>query len=219
MNNIYKLVKFDYILIKEYLKTAIYLLLIALMLTASSKSLIGGLVTAITIVSLRLTSLPFETEEKNTIEQFYGFIPVSKKQRVTGRFASIIALGIISLMVSIILQIITLTVIGVDIKFQELMIGVFISSVIYIINISLQIPAYYKYGAIKGRIISFIPLIGFSLFYFIFNKLDNYLINISKIFINSNMYFNLITIITSVFSLVIIIISLKVSNIIYDRKE
>ena len=81
MNNIYKLVKFDYILIKEYLKTAIYLLLIALMLTASSKSLIGGLVTAITIVSLRLTSLPFETEEKNTIEQFYGFIPVSKKQR------------------------------------------------------------------------------------------------------------------------------------------
>ena len=80
MNNIYKLVKFDYILIKEYLKTAIYLLLIALMLTASSKSLIGGLVTAITIVSLRLTSLPFETEEKNTIEQFYGFIPVSKKQ-------------------------------------------------------------------------------------------------------------------------------------------
>ena len=52
MNNIYKLVKFDYILIKEYLKTAIYLLLIALMLTASSKSLIGGLVTAITIVSL-----------------------------------------------------------------------------------------------------------------------------------------------------------------------
>ena len=42
MNNIYKLVKFDYILIKEYLKTAIYLLLIALMLTASSKSLIGA---------------------------------------------------------------------------------------------------------------------------------------------------------------------------------
>lgn len=219
MNNIYKLIKFDYMLTKEYLKTAIYLIVIVIMITISSRSLIGGLVGVITIVSVKLTSLPFEVEEKNTIELFYGFIPVSKKQRVTGRFASIIALGIFSLIISLIIQIIMFIIIGVDIKSQELIIGIFISSVIYIINISVQIPAYYRYGAIKGKFIAILPLISFSIFYFIFDELDNYLMNISKLFINSNMYFNIITISALVFLIVIVTVSLKLSNIIYDRKE
>ncbi|WP_291650867.1 hypothetical protein, partial [Clostridium sp.] len=64
-----------------------------------------------------------------------------------------------------------------------------------------------------------LPLISFSIFYFIFDELDNYLMNISKLFINSNMYFNIITISALVFLIVIVTVSLKLSNIIYDRKE
>ncbi|WMJ79332.1 ABC-2 transporter permease [Clostridium sp. MB40-C1] len=219
MNNVLKSIKLDFMLIKEYFKIFIYILIISVFLSASSKFLIGGLVTSVSILAMRFTSLTFESEEKNNITNLYGILPISKKHHVVGRFIFTIIIGIATLMISLIIQSIILITMGVTITGTTCILGLILSMVVYLFTIALQLPGFYKYGAIKGRMFTLIPLAGFFIVYYLLGKLENWGISTTITFTNAIKDPTLTALIALIITIMISIISMIISVKIYEDKE
>lgn len=179
MHNTMKGAYLDFLLVKEYFKTIIYLFIISIVFSVSIRSISAGMVTAMTILAMRVVSLPFESEERTEINKFYDIIPMLRSQRVYGRYFFTILIGILGAVFSVIIQSIVFLSIGINITIIESMVGLGISLCIYLFSITLQIPFFYRYGAIKGRLAITFPLIGYGLFYYLSGRLANFGIELS----------------------------------------
>lgn len=211
MSKIIKAMHLDFLLIKEYFKTIIYLVLITIILSISIKSISAGLVMAMTILAMRVVSLPFESEEKTGINKFYEMIPILKTQRIYGRYFFTVLIGVVGAIISLLAQLGLFFSMGIRTTIIESAISLIISLFIYIFTISLQIPFFYKFGAIKGRLGTVFPLIGFGAFYYLSGNLINWGIvpNIAIINIfNNNVALGLVMFL---FSTILLTLSIKVS--------
>lgn len=216
MLNIIKVFRLDILLIKQYIKTIIYIMIIPVFLVITSESLVIGVITAMTLIAMRGTSLAFISEEKNSFNRFYGFIPVKKSELIIGRYLFIIIIGLSALIITIVSQAILLSYRGVSILGIDYFIAFILGITIYLFGSSFQLPAFYKFGNTQGAIFAYIPLVAFLLMSYMVGSLDFIGLETSAAILNNEVLFSIILLIISI---ALIFGSLIVSIKIYKNKE
>ena len=153
-----RVAKLDFLLIANYAKYLIWYLVFPFFFFFGTKSLVGGMVTAMCMFSIA-AAFTFQSEESENGGELYDFLPVSRLQRVAGRYLSTLAVGAGGFVCSFVLQVLALTVMRVGITGYEYAMAVLLAAGGFLFLTALQIPAYYRYGAVKGRILSLLPMV------------------------------------------------------------
>lgn len=177
MSNMLKATKLDFSLVRPYFKVIGFTMLLPIAFAAINRSILTGVSFAMCFIAMT-TGYTFSITEKNSMERLYGILPVKKSEMVIGRYLFVLALGALALVVSLITQPIVLRVIGETVEKVDIIsaaIGGLFLSALYTV---FQIPGYYKFGSIKGRVFMYIPVAGFLATLFLLPKIpmDNSII-------------------------------------------
>ncbi|WP_416335046.1 ABC-2 transporter permease [Anaerococcus sp. DFU013_CI05] len=212
-------IKIQWHLIKSYLLPILYYMLIASIMTIQSSSIIFSALLAATLMAMKLTSLPFEVDTNENLDKFYGSLPVSTNDFISSRYGLMIIIGFIGIILSVCLRLILVLIIKKTVSSsEEIICAIILGMIFYVILISLQLPLYYRYGTIKVRLFSIIPVIfyvlGASLY--IYTDVSNNLIEIIG-YLKSNIWLSII--IFLLVSILVGYISFTISNNIVKKKE
>lgn len=217
MNNISKLVQLDKALLKPYYKYFFVIFITPVLMAFSYKDIILSIVFA-TIMIAMTSSYTFSVAEKNDLNRLYGLLPVSKKDIVAARYIFTALLGLVAILLSVIFNSAVLAMIKVPFQTDEVIIGIGVGILLYSLFTAIQLPGFFKFGALKGKLFSFVPLIGLFLMGFIAKSLN--LLSGSKAsslaILNSPFGILMIAIILAV---VLYGISIGISQRIYDKME
>lgn len=160
MNNILKTVKLDFSLIKPYIKTICFTMVLPAVFAAINRSLITGVSFAMCFIAMT-TGYTFSITEKNNMERLYGILPIRKSDLVVGRYAFIIIMGLIALIFSLIVHPLVLRVLGETINALDIISAAITGNFLFTLYTVFQLPGYYRLGSIKGRVFMYIPIAGF----------------------------------------------------------
>lgn len=206
----------ELMLVKDYFKTFILIIIMAIYMAVMQKYIVAGLITSMMILAMRSSSIGFEVEEKSSINNLYGILPVSKEERVKGRFLFTIGTGIVIMLISLLSQMVIFSFMKVSLTANDCLVGFLLGIAVYLICISMQLPGLYKLGAIKGRMFTLIPFVLFFATYYLFQRLKH--LGFSSI-INFNSNILSISVILLTISILITYISLLISIKICKKKE
>lgn len=160
MNNIWKSTRLDFSLVKPYVKTICFTMILPVAFAAINRSLVTGISFAMCFIAMT-TGYPFSITEKNAMERLYGILPIRKSDMVIGRYIFIIIMGVTTLIFSLIAHPVILTILGETISIFDFISAAVIGIFLFALYTVFQLPGYYKLGAIKGRIFMYIPVAGF----------------------------------------------------------
>ncbi len=160
MSNILKAVKLDFSLVKPYIKVIGLTMLLPIVFAAINRSLLTGVSFAMCFIAMT-TGYVFSVTEKNNMERLYGILPVKKSEMVAGRYLFVLALGALALTVSLIAQPVVLRAMGETVGVFDIVGAAVGGLFLFALYTVFQIPGYYKYGSIKGRVFMYIPVAGF----------------------------------------------------------
>lgn len=164
MNNVIKATKLDFALLKPYIKSICVVLLVPIGFTIMTRTLISGVTFAMCVMSMS-SSYTFAVSEKNGMERLYDILPIEKKNLVLGKYLCVCSLGLLALVVSLILQPLVLFALSVPTGMSEVLVAGVTGVVMFLVYVAFQVPGYYKYGSIKGRMFMYVPIAGFLLVY------------------------------------------------------
>ena len=168
---IWKAAKLDFNLLKYYYKSICFTLLIPLAFILLYRTLAVGISFAMFMMAMS-SIYTFSVADKNDMQRLYRILPVSVKALVCGKYLHAFLMGILAVSVSGILQPMVLRMLGVNVSGKEIMTAVLAGMVLYITYVCFQIPAYYKFGPIKGRVFMYVPVVGILLTMFVVEKAD-----------------------------------------------
>ena len=160
MSNILKATKLDFSLVRPYAKAIGFTMLLPIAFAAINRSILTGVSFAMCFIAMT-TGYPFSVTEKNSMDRLYGILPIKKSEMVTGRYLFVLALGALALVVSLITQPIVLRAMGENVGTLDMISAAIGGLFLFALYTVFQIPGYYKYGAIKGRVFMYIPVAGF----------------------------------------------------------
>ncbi|KPI56807.1 hypothetical protein IM33_03040 [Clostridioides difficile] len=186
MNYTIKCMKLDLLLLKPYLKSMLLVLLVPLLITFFTGTLFEGLSFAATVMAMT-TGYTFSVVEKNNLDRFYGFLPVKRNALVLGRYLIIFFTGFAALVFTLLVQVIILNFKTSAPSLQEIVGSFLLCAALFCIYACVQIPGYYRFGSIKGKMFMFIPTVGFLLFYYLVKLLTENTVNSTLNFIPNNM--------------------------------
>lgn len=186
MNYTIKCMKLDLLLLKPYLKSMLLVLLVPLLITFFTGTLFEGLSFAATVMAMT-TGYTFSVVEKNNLDRFYGFLPVKRSALVLGRYLIIFLTGFAALVFTLLVQVIVLKFKTSAPSLQEIVGSFLLCAALFCIYVCVQIPGYYRFGSIKGKMFMFIPTVGFLLFYYLVKLLTENTANSTLNFIPNNM--------------------------------
>ncbi len=215
MSNILKSTKLDIALVKPYFKIICFTLLLPIVFTAINRSLLTGVSFAMCFIAMT-TGYTFSIAEKNNMERLFGILPVRKSELVIGRYVFVLAMGLISLIISLIAQPLVLKVLGETVGVFDIVTAAIAGVFLFALYTVFQIPGYYKYGSIKGRVFMYIPVAGFLITLLLITKSP---VGESKLLftvINSPVLLMLLAVI---FVIAMYVISILVSIKILKNKE
>lgn len=216
MNDILRAVRLDFYLLKYYIKSIIFTILIPIIFVAINRSLLSGIAFSMTMIAMT-SGYTFTVSEKNNMNRLYGILPVSKSDLVIGRYILQLSIGIFTLIFTLSMQTLVLTqLLNLSVSKNDILLSGIIGIVFYILYISFQLPGFYKYGSIKGRIFLYFPVLGFLLTIFVLDKQETDLSSIVK-FVERNTILSLIFLF--ILLLLIYIISILISSKILLSKE
>ncbi len=170
MSNILKVTKLDFSLVKPYLKVISFTMLLPIAFTAINRSITTGVSFAMCFIAMT-TGYPFSITEKNSMERLLRILPIKKGELVIGRYLFVLTLGILALTVSLVTHPIVLGVMGEAVRSEDLIEAAAGGLFLFTLYTVFQIPGYYKYGSIKGRVFMYIPAAGFIVTLFLLPKL------------------------------------------------
>ncbi|MGB4372158.1 MAG: ABC-2 transporter permease, partial [Halanaerobiales bacterium] len=156
MSNILKFTRFDVALVRPYFKTICFTLLIPIAFAVINRSLLTGVSFAMSFIAMT-TGYTFSITEKNNMERLYGILPVRKTELVVGRYVFVLIMGVLSLLVSLVAQPLVLKAVGVEVGVSDIITVAITGIFLYALYTVFQIPGYYKFGSIKGRVFMYIP--------------------------------------------------------------
>ena len=159
MSNILKSAKLDIALVKPYFKTICFTLLLPIVFAAINRSLLTGVSFAMCFIAMT-TGYTFSITEKNSMDRLFGILPVRKSELVIGRYVFVLAMGLLSLVISLIAQPLILKVLGETVDVFDIVTAAIAGAFLFALYTVFQIPGYYKYGSIKGRVFMYIPVAG-----------------------------------------------------------
>lgn len=169
MNNILKSTKLDIELVRPYFKTICFTLLIPLAFVLINRSLFTGVSFAMSFIAMT-TGYTFTITEKNSMDRLYGILPIRKNELVIGRYVFVVILGIFALIFSLITQPLILIALGERILITDIITTAIGGVVLFALYTVFQIPGYYKFGSIRGRVFMYIPVVGFLAVLLILSK-------------------------------------------------
>ena len=170
MSNILKSTKFDIALVKPYFKTICFTLLLPIVFAAINRSLLTGVSFAMCFIAMT-TGYTFSITEKNSMDRLFGILPVRKSELVIGRYVFVLAMGLLSLIISLIAQPLVLKVLGETVGVFNIVTAAIAGVFLFVLYTVFQIPGYYKYGSIKGRVFMYIPVAGFLVTLLLLSKM------------------------------------------------
>ncbi len=215
MSNIWKSAKLDFSLVKPYVKTICFTMVLPVVFAAINRSLLTGISFAMCFIAMT-TGYTFSITEKNSMERLYGILPIRKSDMVIGRYIFIIIMGITALIFSLIAHPAILTILGETISKFDILCAATIGIFLFALYTVFQLPGYYKFGSIKGRVFMYIPVAGFLITLLLITKIP---VGERKLFltvINSPVLLILLAII---FVVAMYVISILVSIKILKNKE
>ena len=160
MSNILKATKLDFSLVKPYVKVIGFTMLLPIAFAAINRSILTGVSFAMCFIAMT-TGYTFSVTEKNSMERLYCILPVKKSEMVMGRYLFVVVLGVIALAVSLITQPIVLRALGETVDPFDIISAAIGGLFLFALYTVFQIPGYYKFGSIKGRVFMYIPVAGF----------------------------------------------------------
>ena len=177
MSNMLKATKLDFSLVRPYFKVIGFTMLLPIAFAAINRSILTGVSFAMCFIAMT-TGYTFSITEKNSMERLYGILPAKKSEMVIGRYLFVLALGALALVVSLITQPIVLRVIGETVEKVDIISAAIGGLFLFALYTVFQIPGYYKFGSIKGRVFMYIPVAGFLATLFLLPKIpmDNSII-------------------------------------------
>lgn len=174
MSNILKSTKLDIALVKPYFKTICFTLLLPIVFAAINRSLLTGVSFAMCFIAMT-TGYTFSITEKNSMDRLFGILPVRKSELVIGRYVFVLAMGLLSLIISLIISLIAqplvLKVLGETVGVFDIVTAAIAGVFLFALYTVFQIPGYYKYGSIKGRVFMYIPVAGFLVTLLLLSKM------------------------------------------------
>ncbi|RAQ29642.1 ABC-2 transporter permease [Hydrogeniiclostridium mannosilyticum] len=170
MSNMLKATKLDFSLVRPYFKVLGFTMLLPIAFAAINRSILTGVSFAMCFIAMT-TGYTFSITEKNSMERLYGILPVKKSEMVIGRYLFVLALGALALVVSLITQPIVLRVIGETVEKTDIISAAIGGLFLFALYTVFQIPGYYKFGSIKGRVFMYIPVAGFLATLFLLPKI------------------------------------------------
>lgn len=178
MSNILKATRLDFFLVKPYVKVIGFTMLLPIAFAAINRSILTGVSFAMCFIAMT-TGYTFSVTEKNSMERLYGILPVRKSEMVIGRYLFVFSLGAITLVISLITQPIVLQALGETVELFDIISAAIGGIFLFALYTVFQIPGYYKFGSIKGRVFMYIPVAGFLVTLFLLPKLpaNNPIIN------------------------------------------
>lgn len=210
MNNIWKSAKLDFSLVKPYVKTICFTMVLPIAFAAINRSLLTGISFAMCLIAMT-TGYTFSVTEKNSIERLYGILPIRKSDMVIGRYIFIIIMGLTTLIFSLVAHPIILTILGETISKFDFINAVTIGIFLFVLYTIFQLPGYYKLGSIKGRVFMYIPVAGFLITLLLITKIP---VGENKLFfavINSPVLLMFLAVISVIAMYVVsILISIKI---------
>lgn len=162
MNNVIKMIKLDISLIKPYSKSLLIVFLVPLIVIFGTQDIISGVIFCMSIMAMT-SSYTFSIAEKNDLNRLYGLLPVTKRDIVTGRYMFSALTGVIAVLFGVVINVVILTFTKKSFSYQDTVIAVSVGLMLYTLFTAIQLPGFFKFGAIKGRFITFIPFIGMFL--------------------------------------------------------
>lgn len=180
MSNILKAAKLDFSLVKPYVKVISFTMLFPIAFAAVNRSILTGVSFAMCFIAMT-TGYTFSITEKNSMDRLYGILPVKKSEMVIGRYLFVLALGTLALVISLITHPIVLRAMGEIVELFDVISAAVGGLFLFALYTVFQIPGYYKFGAIKGRVLMYIPTAGFLVTFFLLPKLpaNNSMINVA----------------------------------------
>lgn len=166
MHNTWNAAKLDLALVRPYGKVICFTLLLPIVFAAINRSLLTGVSFAMCFVAMT-TAYPFAVEERNDMARLYGILPVNKRDLVLGRYLFVVALGALALAVSLVVQPVVLRSLGVPVEGRDLLWAAVGGSILFSLYTVFQLPGYYKFGSIKGRVFLYFPVAGFLITLFL----------------------------------------------------
>lgn len=160
MSNIWKSTKLDFALVKPYIKTICFTMILSAFFAAVNRSLMTGISFAMCFIAMT-SGYTFSITEKNSMERLYGILPIRKSEMVMGRYIFIIIMGSLGLIFSLIVHPLVLTALGEKIGVSEIITAAFTGIFLFALYTAFQLPGYYKFGFIRGRVFMYIPVVGF----------------------------------------------------------
>ena len=88
-----------------------------------------------------------------------------------GRYVFVLAMGLLSLIISLIAQPLVLNVLGETVGIFDIVTAAIAGVFLFALYTVFQIPGYYKYGSIKGRVFMYIPVAGFLVTLLLLSKM------------------------------------------------
>lgn len=217
MSNILKLMRLDKALLKPYYKYFLFIIISPMVMAYGYKDIIQSTIFATVMVAMT-SSYTFSIAEKNDLNRLYGLLPVSKNDIVIGRYIFVALVGLGGILITLVSNLLLLTILKVPLTMDNIVVGIGAAVLMYSISAAIQLPGFFKYGAIKGRLFSFIPLIGLFFLGVIANEINanlslpGYSIAILSSPLGLLTFFILV-------SVVIYLISMGISQRIFNKME
>ncbi len=215
MSNIWKSTKLDFSLVKPYVKTICFTIALPVVFAAINRSLLTGISFAMSFIAMT-TGYTFSITEKNSMERLYGILPIRKSDMVIGRYLFIIIMGLTTLIFSLAAHPVILTMLGETIDKFDFINAAAAGIFLFALYTVFQLPGYYKFGSIKGKVFMYIPAAGFVILLLLLTKIP---VGESKLFftvINSPVLLMLLAIILVA---AMYVVSISVSVKILKNKE
>lgn len=137
---------------------------------AINRSLLTGISFAMCFIAMT-TGYTFSITEKNSMERLYGILPIRKSAMVIGRYIFIIIMGFAALLFSLAAHPVILTILGETISIFEFVSAAAIGIFLFALYTVFQLPGYYKFGSIKGRVFMYLPVAGFLITLLLITKI------------------------------------------------
>lgn len=169
MSKVLKATKLDFSLVKPYMKVICFTILLPIAFAAINRSLFTGISFAMCFTAMT-TGYTFSIAEKNSMERLFGILPVRKSELVVGRYIFVFALGAVALVISLVTHPLVLRAMGERVNTSDIVSATIGGLFLYALYTVFQIPGYYKYGSIKGRVFMYIPVVGFLATLLLFSK-------------------------------------------------
>ena len=170
MSNIWKSAKLDFSLVKPYVKTICFTMILPVVFAAVNRSLLTGISFAMCFIAMT-TGYTFSVTEKNSMERLYSILPIRKSDMVIGRYIFIIIMGLTALIFSLAVHPVILTILGETISKFDFINAAAIGIFLFALYTVFQLPGYYKLGSIKGRVFMYIPVAGFLITLLLITKI------------------------------------------------